>query len=831
MFTFGLVPAVAATDEARGAPVPFAGPAGDEIVEKVLDGIPVHRIAVRSYPDDAVTITVDGHIDEAVWREIPYHDNMIVSIPGTGEPGHYPTEMRMFATARGLYVGAIGRQPVATLVPRMSPRDDFIDRDTFGVTLDTTGEGLFAYWFIVGLGGSLMDGKVLPERNYQRDWDGPWLGASAVRDDGWSAEFFLPWSMMNLPEVEGTRTVGFAVTRSVSHMNERYQWPGHAYTSAQFVTALNQMQLEGVAPRKELSIIPYASVTVDRARDEDRARLGADLAWKPTPAFELTASLLPDFGAVEADDVVINLTALETFYPEKRLFFLEGNEVFQTNPRSSAGTILRNATNENFATTSRKVQTYDFLPPPISVMNTRRIGGKANQVVVPVGVVPDPGERDRPTDLYGAAKATGQLGNLRYGVLGAVEDDVEWYATDQAGRAVDIEADGRDFAVARAVYEHVADDRSAFGYMGTFVEGPLYDAAVHGLDAHFTSADGRWIIDGQWNRSDIDSVTGDGVLLDLKYSPGPRVSHVLELDYFDEQVDFNDLGFLARNDYTGAQYVLQYNLASSSADRIKDVRGTISGVQQYNVSKGQVVNSAVLWRNSLTLPGRNTIRTGLGYFPERFEDRDSRGNGAYRVHGRGWADVLWMTDAQDVFSWSFGLAAQQENLGDWTFSASVGTTVRPNDRIALDVDVLYRNRNGWIVHQGGPHFGAFDGNEWQPRINFNWFLAARHQFRLAVQWAGVRAEEDGFFAVPPGDGALVPTTPVLPNHDFTISRMTAQLRSRWEIAPLTDLYVVYNRGNNLAALGEAGFGELWNDALNEPAFDSFIVKLRYRFSN
>jgi hypothetical protein len=242
MFTFGLVPAVAATDEARRAPVPFAGPAGDEIVEKVLDGIPVHRIAVRSYPDDAVTITVDGHIDEAVWREIPYHDNMIVSIPGTGEPGHYPTEMRIFATARGLYVGAIGRQPVATLVPRMSPRDDFIDRDTFGVTLDTTGEGLFAYWFIVGLGGSLMDGKVLPERNYQRDWDGPWLGASAVRDDGWSAEFFLPWSMMNLPEVEGTRTVGFAVTRSVSHMNERYQWPGHAYTSAQFVTALNQMQ-------------------------------------------------------------------------------------------------------------------------------------------------------------------------------------------------------------------------------------------------------------------------------------------------------------------------------------------------------------------------------------------------------------------------------------------------------------------------------------------------------------------------------------------------------------------------------------------------------------
>ena len=92
------------------------------------------------------------------------------------------------------------------MVKRYSRRDDFFDRDTFGVTIDVSGEALAGYWFFVALGDSLSDGKVLPERRFQSDWDGPWLGKSATTDNGWSLELFLPWSMMNMPEVDGPRT-------------------------------------------------------------------------------------------------------------------------------------------------------------------------------------------------------------------------------------------------------------------------------------------------------------------------------------------------------------------------------------------------------------------------------------------------------------------------------------------------------------------------------------------------------------------------------------------------------------------------------------------------
>ncbi|MDA1206163.1 MAG: DUF5916 domain-containing protein, partial [Proteobacteria bacterium] len=358
---------------------------GTQKVIGYLDNIPMHEISLQTFEDAEVGLQIDGQVDELIWGKLPTYNNMIVAVPGTGEPGEFPTEIRMFATEKGFYVSAVMRQPKETLVRRLTPRDQFIDRDTFGFTLDTTGQGLFAYWFIVALGDPVMDGKVLPERRYTNDWDGPWQGKTATLADGWSVEMYLPWSMMNLPEAEDVRTIGFAASRQVSSSNERYQWPGHAYSSPQFVSALNAFKVQGVEPRSQWSLIPFLSGTLDQARQDNDARAGVDITWQPSALLAMNATVNPDFGSVEADDVVLNLTALETFFPEKRLFFLEGSEVFETTPRANSGNALRETTNENFATTSRRVFVTDFLPAPISLINTRRIGGTANQVSVPNG--------------------------------------------------------------------------------------------------------------------------------------------------------------------------------------------------------------------------------------------------------------------------------------------------------------------------------------------------------------------------------------------------------------------------------------------------------------
>ena len=205
---------------------PKAG-AGAQTVVGQEAGVDLHRLSIQTFAEADIDIVIDGKIDEALWQKLPHYDNMLVSIPALVTPAEYATQMRIFATEKGLYVSSDMEQPPESLVKRYSRRDDFINRDTFGVTIDASGESLVAYWFFIALGDSLSDGKVLPERRFQRDWDGPWLGKSAETSNGWSVEFFLPWSMMNMPEVEGPRTIGFAAKRNISATDQSYGWPGY----------------------------------------------------------------------------------------------------------------------------------------------------------------------------------------------------------------------------------------------------------------------------------------------------------------------------------------------------------------------------------------------------------------------------------------------------------------------------------------------------------------------------------------------------------------------------------------------------------------------------
>lgn len=827
-----------ATTEVTSAPVAqvkLRQGAGAQTVIGQEAGVDLNRLSLQTLAEADVDIVIDGKIDEGLWQQLPFYDNMLVSIPALLTPAEYATEIRMFATEKGLYVSSLMEQPPGSLVKRYSRRDDFFDRDTFGVTIDASGEALVAYWFFIALGDSLSDGKVLPERRFQRDWDGPWLGKSAETDNGWSAEFFLPWSMMNMPEVDGPRTIGFAAKRNISSSNQSYGWPGYAQSSARFVSALNELEVVGVQPRAQVSVIPFAATTYDQAYDETDVKVGVDFSWKPSPKLEMAATANPDFGAVEADDVVLNLTASETFFPEKRLFFLEGNEVFSIMPRDDFSSIYRIALNDDYATTSRQIYLNDFVPVPVSLLNTRRIGGTANQLDVPAGITVEKGQRDTPTDLLGAVKVTGGLGDMRYGVLAAVEDDISWLGRDANDLPVDIEGVGRDFAVARFVYEDVGASRKSLGYMGTFVGGSQYDATVHSVDAHYGSGSGKFKADVQVINSDRDDVLGYGGMIDVIYASANNLRHKFEVDYMDEDVNFNDLGFLRRNNYGRFRYVMLYNRPRVN-DFISNYRTTLSVIQQYNVDRGQINDSAVLWRSSMELPGRNTLRAGFGYLPPRYEDRDSRGNGAYRVEAGGWWEAALSTDANRMFSYTASVSAIREHIGDWSQSFGAGVTIRPIDAVSLDLDISYRNRNGWLVHQGDRNFGRFEANEWQPSFDINWFIAPGHQLRWNLQWAGVRATDTGFYEIPVDDGKLVAVERIEDSYDFNVGLLTTQLRYRWEIAPLTDFFLVYNRGNSLrnaleSSADEIELNDLLSDSFNEPVIDTFVAKLRYRFGN
>ena len=749
---------------------------------------------------------------------------MLVSDPDTLVIPRYETLMRFFNTSKGMYIGVSLEQPKETLVDRLSSRDADLNRDGWTITLDTSGEGLYGYWFNINLGGSVRDGKVAPERVITSEWDGPWDSATSETKDGWSAELFLPWSMMAMPSGGGDRVIRFWVDRKVAHIDERWSWPALPESSPRFMTALGNMETLGVVPKRQIEFFPNMSGTADEMSGDAEFRAGMDFSWRPSTDVQITATANPDFGVVESDDVVVNLTAWETFFPEKRLFFLEGQEVFNTMPRNAGMNIIRSGIGSRQTTST-------FLGEPTTLLNTRRIGGPP-RTKIPEGIKIASVERGKPTDLLGAAKISGQKGPIRYGVLTAFEDEVELPGVVSEGalkgEPVVVREDGRDFGVARLLYENTSRGRRSIGYMGTMVKYPDHEAIVNGIDAHWLSPGGAFQIDTQLMQSDVNDLMGHGLLTDFKYLPRRGIQHSLQIDYLDEDLNIRDLGFIRRNDSRS----IGYNYTYYTGRGLKHLRSKRRSIFLYNEWNrfDQLTRSGLFFRNAWTFKNLNEIRTEFNYFPRRWEDRASYGNGHFRMHDRFVAEIGFGTDTSKKFAFSALVGTRQEELSDWTLRASLGFSYQPSDRFSLDLDLNYMDHDGWLLHQEQRNMTAFGADDFQPRLAMDVFLSSKQQLRLSLQWAAIRGHEQRFYLVPVGGGTLVQVDkPDGPTDDFALSRLTAQLRYRWEIAPLSDLFIVYTRGSNLPGRVDDGFGDLFQDALDEPIIDYFVIKLRYRF--
>ena len=208
-------------------------------------------------------IRIDGFVDEAAWQSVPYVDEFRVIEPDTLTPGIHPTQLRVAYSDRGIYASAVMQQPPDSLVGRLTGRDVRDNRDSVSITLDTSGEGRYGFWFGVNLGDSLMDGTVLPERQFSSDWDGPWVGRSQRLDDGWSAEFFIPWGVVAMPAAGEVRDMGMYVSRKVAYLDERWAWPALAPTQAKFMSALQTLEMRR---RATASAVQRVSVSSDGPR-------------------------------------------------------------------------------------------------------------------------------------------------------------------------------------------------------------------------------------------------------------------------------------------------------------------------------------------------------------------------------------------------------------------------------------------------------------------------------------------------------------------------------------------------------------------------------------
>jgi hypothetical protein len=770
--------AAAATALAEPTPIPD-GPIEVDLQQE-------EPLVLQQWDHESADIQIDGHLKEEAWHHAMAIRQFKVTEPDTLIDPVYVTEVRLFYTNRGVYVSFDMEQPEDTLVQRLSSRDNReVNRDYVSFTLDTSGSARYAYWMTLALGDTQMDGTALPERQFSTNWDGAWWGATTQTERGWSAEFFVPWSQMSMPkqDADGRRRIGFYSSRLVAHRNERWAFPALPRSQPKFMSAFRSLEVSDVNPRQQWSLFPYASSTTDIATDSTRLKAGADLFWRPATNTQLTAAVNPDFGTVEADQVIVNLTAFETFFPEKRLFFIEGREIFETTPRA---------------------RSWD----PVMLLNTRRIGGSPRTPLDESDTDFPIEESGQPTELYGAGKITGQAGSIRYGVLTAFEQDTTLHTAD--GDSVD--ASGRDFLIGRMLYENNdGGSYRAVGMMSTLTQHADEDATVAGLDYHYLSQTGAVKLDGQFLYSDLDLTgSGGGGFLDLEYAPRQGMKYVFAYNHFDRKLDLNDAGFLRRNDLTGGRVGTEW--IKSGMRSIRDFKIQTFARYEENLD-GLAVRSGLGGEGEFTFNNLHALSMGLKYFPARYDDRNSFGNGSYRLDGRPSVDFGYNSDRSRPVSAFASSKFEGDGLDGHVLEGKVGLNWRPIDRLNVEVSTLYRYRDGgWLLHQEDRNMTAFDSEEWQPELSMDFFLSARQELRMKIQWVGIKAFENRFYQVPelPGDLIEVDKPNATPD-DFTISSMNFQLRYRWQIAPLSDLYLVYTR-NGYDDTPRANFSELFENA-------------------
>jgi hypothetical protein len=287
-------------------------------------------------------LAVDGRLDEPAWDAAPMVDGFVQFFPDEGQPPSQATEVRVLYDDRNLYVGILCRDTEPGKIQRpLGRRDNAPYSDQVAVYIDSMHDGRTAYVFQLNAAGVASDWLVYGDDQENSDWDAVWEGATAAVAGGWSAEFVLPLSIFRFSPA-AQQTWGIAVKRNLARTREEIiSIPLRRRDRGVVAHFADLTGLSGLRPVQEFSIAPYlASRLMARPKYQDSTRprprlldpsadVGVDLRASLGRGLSLQASVNPDFGQVEADQLQLNLSTFELVLPEKRPLFTQGMDLFE----------------------------------------------------------------------------------------------------------------------------------------------------------------------------------------------------------------------------------------------------------------------------------------------------------------------------------------------------------------------------------------------------------------------------------------------------------------------------------------------------------------------
>jgi hypothetical protein len=284
----------------------------------------------------ATAPAIDGAQTDVVWQHAPKISNFLQFEPKASTPPSFKTEFQVSFDDRNLYVFVRAYDPHPdSIMHALTRRDVRGPSDQIKIIIDSYNDNRTGFEFAVNPDGVKRDFAVFNDGNEDDSWNGVWDVRTKVDEQGWTAEFQIPLSQLRYAAAED-HTFGFGVWRDIERYRERVAWPEYKTNVSGFMSQMGDLVgLKGLSSARRFEVTPYA-VTKNVSRQNslggfERAQeldVGGDVKFGITPNITLDATINPDFGQVEADPAVLNLTAFETFQRERRPFFVEGTGLY-----------------------------------------------------------------------------------------------------------------------------------------------------------------------------------------------------------------------------------------------------------------------------------------------------------------------------------------------------------------------------------------------------------------------------------------------------------------------------------------------------------------------
>lgn len=808
---------------------------------------------------------IDGRLDDPAWKAAFPSADFTQKTPVEGRPPRERTTVRVLYDDDALYVGVDCEQRHARIVRPLARRDTLLESDHVEIDLDSRRDHRSAFAFIVTAAGVRIDAIRFDDLGWSSDWDDVWDARVHVHPGGWSAELRIPLRILRYDDLP-VQSWGLQVRRHVSQTLENDEWAFIPRAAAGEVSRYGSLDgLVDLPVRRPLALKPFVLGRL-RRRDpgletaasgvDASLSAGLDLEWHPTQNLTLAATLLPDFAQVEADQQVLNLTSYQTYFPEKRPFFLGGIEAFST---------------------------------PFPLVYTRRIGRlpAAPELLRGAAHAERLYDTPEPSRILGAQKLVGRLGRgWTVGVLGALagRNDVSVLGAD-GSRTERLAEPLTAFHAFRL--RHDVASRTQVGVLvtGTTRAEPtgdypvpesgapgralcpggavvgrgarcFHDAWVAGTDLHWRSPQGDWVASGQAIASLVSGgpprtmrdgivvasgdVGGGGFLYFAKEGGTPWVGSV-QWNRSTRRLDFDDMGFMVRQNLDEVHAALEHRVLQGEGlarERYVRLTGfeslTLDGV---DLGRGGALTSTWVLRDYAR------VWADVHGQLQRWDDREIGDGAIFQRPALIAARLGASTDPRRRASASLEVNAESLAEG-WAFSANGLASYRPLPQLALELvpQVIVAAGEPRFV-SGAPEpgeylFGALLARSVGATVRASWTFTPHLSLQSYAQLFLAAGHYDEFRAFRGAPGAppprialssLTPAPPPATNPDFEQGALNVNVVVRWDYGPGSSIYGVWSRAQTPATAVLPGEAARLDPAAvrRAPASDVVLLKLTY----